>query len=150
LIGHGIMNLDRVARALVLAILVIVGLVTTNAYFVKPPWRQVAQDILQYRAGNEPILMNARTDEFALRYHIGRDLQADPDTLPVISLLQYSLQYGNNFYPALLTYLQDKNSFWIAHWGDPEDQLMHWFNQQGFTRTAAETETHLQTNTIYI
>ncbi|MEP7289486.1 MAG: glycosyltransferase family 39 protein [Chloroflexota bacterium] len=149
LIGHGFMNLDRLARTVVLTSFVIVSLLTVDAYFIKPPWRQVALDILQYRTATEPVLMNVWTDDFALRYHIGRDLHADPATLPLLSIPEWEDTYRNNFYPALLQYLNGKNAFWIAYW-NKSDELRHWFEQQGFVQTSQQVETHLDVNKIFI
>ncbi|HLY28708.1 MAG TPA: hypothetical protein VKQ72_20350, partial [Aggregatilineales bacterium] len=149
LVGHGIMNLDRTARAVILVILVWISLFTTSAYFVKPPWRQVALDILNYRTAPEPVIMDVWTDDFALRYHIGRDLGVDPSTLPLVSVPQWQEQYKNQFYPALQNYLKDKNSVWLAHWR-PDEDIPTWLATHGFTRTATQTETHLQTNIISI
>jgi hypothetical protein len=149
LVGHGIMNLDRFPRALVLVILVVVSLITLDAYFVKPPWRQVALDILRYRSSSEPILMNVWTDDFALRYHIGRDLHVDPATLPLVSFPEWEERYKNNFLPVLKTYLTDKNSFWIAYW-DKDNGMLKFLEDQGFTLTSTQVETHLETNKIYV
>ncbi len=150
LIGHGLMNLDRAPRAFILAILVVVGLTTVDAYFVKPPWRQVALDILNYRAHNEPVLMDVWTDDFALRYHIGRDLHTDPTTLPLISLPDWRERYGKAFEAYLLQYLTDKDSFWLAYWGDSQNPLFDFFKSYGFVRTATQIEKHLETNLIYV
>jgi hypothetical protein len=150
LIGHGFMNLDRRSRTFLLVVLVALDLTTVDAYFVKPPWRQVALDVLDYRVGNEPVLMDVWTDDFALRYHIGRDLHADPDTLPLLSLPEWRERYGQDFYAFLLQYLSDKDSFWLAYWGDSQNPLFGFFTGHGFVRTATQIETHLQTNQIFV
>jgi len=150
LIGHGIMNLDRAARAFILTILIVIGLTTTDAYFIKPPWRQVAQDILNYRIDNDPVLMDIWVDALALRYHIGRDLHTDPANLPLISIPEWSEQYRDAFWGALRDYLNNKDSFWLAYWGDPKNQILKFYNEQGFVRTATQRETHLQTNEILV
>jgi Dolichyl-phosphate-mannose-protein mannosyltransferase len=150
LIGHGLMNLDRVPRTFILAILVVVGLTTVDAYLLKPPWRQVALDILNYRASGEPVLMDVWTDDFALRYHIGRDLQTDPAALPLISLPEWRERYGRAFEAYLLQYLTDRDSFWLAYWGDSQNPLFDFFTQQGFFRTATQLEKHRETNLIYV
>src|SRR5258708_20887638 len=150
LIGHGIMNLDRFARTFVLVILGSVSLITVDAYFVKPPWRQVAQDILQFRADDEPVIMNVWTDDFALRYHIGRDLNADPATLPLVSVPEWQERYGKLFDAKLVAYLNQHASFWLAYWGDKNSDILKFITDHGFTRTATQVETHLQTNQIFV
>ncbi len=150
LVGHGFMNLDRRSRTFLLVVLVALDLTTVDAYFVKPPWRQVALDVLDYRVGSEPVLMDVWTDDFALRYHIGRDLHADPDTLPLLSLPEWRERYGQDFYAYLLQYLSDRDSFWLAYWGDSQNPLFGFFTGHGFARTATQMETHLQINQIFV
>jgi 4-amino-4-deoxy-L-arabinose transferase-like glycosyltransferase len=149
LIGHGIMNLDRLARVFVLVALVAVMLITVDAYFVKPPYRKVAQDILQYWVADEPIIMNVWVDDLALRYHIGRDLHTDPATLPLLSVREWEEKYGLAFDAYLLQYISDKSSLWVAQWGDP-DEVIHFIEQHGFTQTVDQIETHLQVTTIHV
>jgi mannosyltransferase len=150
LIGHGLMNLDRPARTFLLTVLVVVGLTTTDAYFIKPPWRQVALDIVNYWDRREPVLMDVWVDDLALRYHIGRDLHADPASLPLLSMPEWREQYREAFYAYLLQTLSDKDSLWLAYWGDPQATLIGWLAQQGFTRTGTQMETHLGTNQIFV
>jgi hypothetical protein len=142
LIGHGITNLDRTARTFVLTVLIVVSLFTVDAYLLKPPWRTVAEDILQYREGAEPVLMDVWVDDLALRYHIGRDLKADPASLPLLSMPEWREKYGVNFFAYLLQYLSDKDSFWLAYWGKNEDKLLDFFVDHGFTQTSARFELH--------
>lgn len=149
LIGHGLTNLDRTARTLALCVLIVVSLITVDAYHIKPPWREVAQDILRYRQGDEPVLMDVWVDDFALRYHIGRDLNADPATLPLVSLPEWRERYGADFFAYLLEYLRGKPALWLAYWGKNEDKLLDWLPEQGFIRTATQIETHLG-NQIFV
>lgn len=142
LIGHGIMNLDLTARQFALAVLVVVGLFTVDAYHLKPPWRAVSQDILRYREGDEAILMDVWVDDFALRYHIGRDLNAAPETLPLVSLPEWRERYGQAFFANLLDYVRRRDSFWLAYWGQNQDGLLDFFVQHGFQRTATQVELH--------
>ncbi len=146
LVAHGLMNLDRTARTFLLSMLVILCLFTVDAYLLKPPWRTVAADILQYRDNRptiaEPILMDVWTDSFALRYHVGRALNADPDSLPLVILPEWRETYRENFYAYLLEYLRTKPTFWLAYWGPAQNVLLDWFIQQGFTRTATQVAMH--------
>ena len=150
LIGHGLTNLDRTARAFVVGILLVIGLTTVDAYFVKPPWRQVALDIIHYRQLDEPVIMDVWVDDFALRYHISRDLGVYSADLPLISVPGWLETYGDGFYKRLLDYLSDKPSVWMADWGKDEDGVLGFLELHGFVRTATQIETHLQTNLIRI
>lgn len=142
LIGHGLTNLDHTARRLATATLVVVSLLTVDAYHLKPPIRHLSQDIVRYRQGDEPVLMDIWVDDFALRYHLGRDLGQAPTQLPLVSLPGWREQYGEGFFATLLTYLSDKPSFWLAYWGQNQDGLLDFFPMHGFTRTATQLELH--------
>ncbi|MBX3061470.1 MAG: glycosyltransferase family 39 protein [Anaerolineae bacterium] len=142
LIGHGISNLDRTAQRFALAAFVIMSLLTVDAYLLKPPWREVAQDIVQYRSDDEPVLMNVWTGDFALRYHIGRDLGVDPVTLPLISMPEWREKYGEQLFAQLLRYLESKPTIWVATWGDGRDGLLEFLTTHGYQRTAIQRELH--------
>ncbi|MHB8627059.1 MAG: glycosyltransferase family 39 protein [Aggregatilineales bacterium] len=150
LIGHGLTNLERTARLFIVAILIVIGLTTVDAYFVKPPWRQVALDIVNYRLPDEPVIMDVWVDDFALRYHIGRDYGVYPATLPLISVPEWLNTYGDGFLPHLLQYISDKQSLWMADWSKDEDGILGLLNDHGFVRTATQIETHLDTNLIRV
>lgn len=142
LIGHGLMNLDRTARTFALIVLVVLGLFTVDAYHLKPPWREVSQDILQLRESDEPILMEVWVDDMALRYHLGRDLGVKPANLPLISMWEWREQYGEAFFPTLLEYLRDKPSLWLVYWGKNEGGLLEFLPTHGYVRVLEQIEHH--------
>jgi hypothetical protein len=150
LIGHGLMNLDRTARAFVIAVMVFYGLTTVDSYFVKPPWRQVALDVLRYRRDGEPVIMDVWVDDFALRYHLGRDLHTPPADLPLISIPEWLEKYTTGFHARLLDYVNHYDSVWLVQWSKDEAGLVGLLESHGFRRTAEQIETHLTTNIIHI
>lgn len=150
LIGHGLTNLDRTARTFLVVVIVGFSLTTVDAYFVKPPWRQVAKDILNYRLADEPVLMDVWVDDFALRYHIGRDLGVEPASLPLVSIPEWLEKYKDQFLVRLLNYVSDKPAIWLADWSKDEDGVLSLLESHGFVRTATQIETHLSTNLIRI
>lgn len=118
LMAHGLFNLDRTARTLTLIVLVFVNLTTLDAYHLKPPYRPMAEQIAVWRAPTEPLLMDIWVDDFALRYHVGQTMNADPRDLPLISLPEWRDTYRERFFDALREYLnQNVPSFWLAYWG---------------------------------
>jgi hypothetical protein len=142
LIGHGLTNLDHTAKRLAAAVFVLVSLFTLDAYHLKPPIRQLSQDVLRYWEGDELILMDIWVDDFALRYHIGRDLGRDPEALPLVSLPTWREQYGEAFFARLLDAVRDESSLWLVYWGQNQDGLLDFFPTHGFTRTATQVEFH--------
>ena len=142
LMGNGIMNLDRLARWFVILILLFVSLTTVDAYELKPPWRTVAAELVRYRSADEPVVMDVWTQDMALRYHIGRDLGADPATLPLISMPEWREQYGEGYFLKLLNTIEDKPALWVVRLGEDRDNLLGFFTQHGFTLTATQVAYH--------
>lgn len=149
LIGHGLLNLDRTARRIILAALIFVNLTTIDAYHIKPPWRDVASTWLTYREGNDALLMDIWVDDFALRYHIGQALKMPPEQLPLISLPAWRETYREFFFVQLEAFLAPRDAFWLVYWGKNEDGLLDFLPQHGFTRVAELTATHYD-NIIYL
>lgn len=157
LVAHGLTNLDRTARTWALAVLVVTSLITIDAYHIKPPYREISAELLSLRANTGPdgqlsdgelVLMDIWVDDFALRYHIGQDLGADPAALPLISLPEWREKYRENFFAYLSEALKGRSGFWLVYWGKNEDGLLDFLTQQGFIRTATLSRQHVG-NTIY-
>jgi len=150
LIGHGLSNIERTARTLLVIVIVGFSLTTLDSYFIKPPWRQVSQDIMRYRLSDEPIIMDVWVDDFALRYYVGRVLNAYPAALPLISVHEWFDTYKDQFFVRLTDYLKGKPSVWLADWSNDQDGVLRLLTDQGFVQTALQTETHLETNVIRV
>lgn len=150
LIGHGLMNLDRTARAFVLIVFVVVSLFSVDAYHRKPPYRELSADLLEnWQPATQPVLMDIWVDDFALRYHVGRAMQADPAALPLISLPEWRERYGADFYAYLLERLRDTHALWLVYWGPAENPLFEFLGDHGFVRTATRVRRHLD-NDIFL
>lgn len=150
LAARGLSQLDTLARRVLLVVIIGVGVATTDAYFVKPPWRAVSQDILRYQTGNELVLMDVWVDDFALRYHLGRDLKVDPVTLPLLSIPEWLEKYTDQFHRRLLDRVSQVDALWLVQWSKDEAGLVSFLAQHGFIRTASQLQTHLGTNLIHI
>jgi hypothetical protein len=121
-----------------------------DAYHRKPPYRELTADLLEdWQAETQPVLMDIWVDDFALRYHIGRALQADPATLPLISLPEWRERYGEDFFAALLERLRETDSLWLAYWGPADNPLFQFLGDHGFVRTATRVRQHLD-NDIFL
>jgi len=143
------MNLERTARLFLMVVFVTTSLFTVDAYRLKPPWREVATDVLTLREDDESILMDVWVDDMALRYHIGRALNADPAALPLVSMWEWREQYGADYFAYLLAYLQDKPAFWLAYKGQNLDKLLDFFPQHGYSRVFTKTE-YIRDDPIYV
>jgi hypothetical protein len=140
LVGHGI-TAFRPQASLILAVLITFnGLTSLDSYSDHPPWREMAEYVKDNYPVGEPILMDVRGGDKALRYHLDQEL---PAGTRIISLNQWELDYKANFLGVLQSFLQDHDGFWVAYWGDSEYQREAIYQQYGYTRTASHTEYHL-------
>ncbi len=134
LVGHGLANLDRNARAFMLALILVVGLTTTDARRMYPNWRGVTRNVATYHLDNEPVLMDVWVGDFPVRYYVERML--GPRT-PHISLREWRDTYRGQFLPTLKGYLQQQDAFWLVYWGDaPMDEYGPLIVEAGFERSA--------------
>ncbi len=143
LVGHGLANLERTARAFTVVLVVVVGLTTTDARRVYPDWRAVTHNVAAYHLEGEPVLMDVWVGDFPLRYYIDRLL--GPQT-PRVSLREWRAIYRGQFLPHLKAYLLQQNAFWLVYWGDePMDEYGHLIAEAGFERSATLRVDHLGT-----
>jgi hypothetical protein len=143
LVGHGLTNLEQTARVFIVGVMVVVGLTTVDARRQYPDWRAVTHNVTEYHLANEPILMDVWVGDFAVRYYI--DHQMGKGT-PRVSLREWRDQYGVQFLPTLLDYLQATDAFWLIYWGDkPMDEYGSLIDRAGFQRTATLSVDHLGT-----
>ncbi len=143
LAAHGLANLPRLARAFLLALIVIIALTTVDARRHYPDWRAVVGNISAHHLPGEPVLMDVWVGDFPARYYVDRQL--GPDT-PRVSLREWRAEYRELFLPRLLDFLQTHDSFWLIYWGDaPMDEYGRLIDRAGFQRTATLWVDHLGT-----
>lgn len=143
LVGHGLANLERTARAMMVALVLLVGLSTVDARRQYPDWRAVTAHITAHHLPGELVLMDVWVGEFPVRYYIDR--QMGPET-PRISLREWRATYREFFLPKLLEALQPLRAFWLVYWGDqPMDEYGALIAEAGFQRTATFSVDHFGT-----
>lgn len=162
LVGFGLTAFERFGRGFLVALVVVNGLLVTSSYYVKPPWRQMADDIAFQRPAGEPVLLDVEGAHAALWYHLElalpdadvdtavRQLPGEPTDEPAISLFDYRDRYGTLFLPHLKAVLDRTDGLWYAYWGDEakKHDALDLLAQEGFVRTAALEYAH-QGNPIY-
>jgi hypothetical protein len=140
LAGHGLANVQPLARGFTVALVLVVGVTTGDVRRDYPDWRAVTRTISDHYADNEPILMDIWVGDFPARYYI--DHQLGEDT-PRVSLREWRDTYQALFLPTLFGYLQEIDAFWLMYWGDdPMDEYGDLIDRAGFQRTAALAVDH--------
>lgn len=143
LIAHGLANLERTARAFLVAVIVVVGLTTVDARRFYPDWRAVVNNITRYHLPGEPVLMDVWVGDFPARYYVERQMG---EGTPRVSLREWRDEHREQFLPTLLGYLEEQDAFWLIYWGDgPLDEYGDLIARAGFQRTAAPAVDHLGT-----
>jgi len=162
LVGFGLTAFERFGRGFLVALIVVNGLLVTSSYYLKPPWRQMADDIAFQRPAGEPVLLDVEGAHAALWYHLGlalpdadvkravRQLPGEPTDEPAISLFDYRSRYGTLFLPHLKAVIDATDGLWYAYWGDEakKHDALDLLAQEGFVRTAALEYAH-QGSPIY-
>src|SRR5690606_27427912 len=74
LIAHGLTNLQRVGRVLLISVIVVVSLTTVDARRNYPDWRAVAANVTRYHRAAEPVLMDVWVGDFPVRYYVAQQM----------------------------------------------------------------------------
>jgi hypothetical protein len=143
LAAHGVTNLEPRLRGFMLVVLVALMLNTVDTRQLKPPWRDVFQNVATYHQDNEPVLMDIWVGDFPGRYYV--EQQTGDDT-PWLSLREARDQYATQFLPVVKGYVQDYDAFWLVFWqSSPVDEMPYadGFAEAGFQRTVTLYEDHV-------
>lgn len=149
LVGVSLTAFERFGGAFLAALIVANGLLTTSAYFDKPPWREMAADIGAAYPGGEPVLLDVEGEHAALWYHLTLELPVDVDhvvnLLPseaegedlAVSLYDLRKRYRGDFIPRLQAILAETDGLWLAYWGDvaKKHDVLDALAAGGFVRT---------------
>lgn len=148
LAAHGLTNLEFRLRYLMLSVLVVMMLSTVDTRQLKPPWREVFQNVATYHQDNEPVLMDIWVGDFPGRYYVE---QQTGDSTPWLSLREARDTYRTQFLPVVKGYIQEHDAFWLVFWrSTPVDEMPYaeGFEEAGFQQTVALFENHVG-NRIY-
>jgi hypothetical protein len=136
-VGHGLANLQLRVRLFMTTVLVVVALTTVDTRQLKPPWREVVHTITDYHSTDEPILMDIWVGDFPGRYYIEQQMVEDT---PWLSIRETADEYKEQFLPAILTYIRDRDAFWVIYWKNIPIEAQDYagiFADEGFQQTAA-------------
>jgi mannosyltransferase len=156
LVGLGLTAFEHYGALWVTALVVVNGLLVTSAYYIKPPWRQMAADIAAAYPSGEPVLVDVEGEHAALWYHLSLVLPVNVEELvrrlpreaegidPTASLFDLRERYQANFVPHLQKILAGTDGTWLAYWGDvnKKHDVFDVLAAEGFVRTATLPYTH--------
>jgi hypothetical protein len=156
LVGFGFTAFERYGTLWIAAFVIVNGLLVTSAYYVKPPWRQMAADVTAEYPGGEPVLLDVEGEHAAAWYHFSLDLPEDihqiVDRLPAeaegkdlaVSLYDLRKRYRGDFIPRLQSVIAPTDGLWLAYWGDPvkKHDIFDVLGAAGFVRTATLPYSH--------
>ncbi len=141
LMAHGLTNLPNGLRNLMIGVLLVVNLTTVDAHQIKPPWREVTQNVTEFHNEGEPIIMDIWVGDWPVRYYIEQQMGEDTEWISVREAIR---EYGDQFLPQMLNFIQDEDAFWLIYWGDDpsEEGYEKVFADAGFQLTASPYVMH--------
>jgi hypothetical protein len=155
-VGLGLTAFEWNGAAWITALVIVNELFVTSAYYVKPPWREMAADVTARTPAGEPVLLDVEGEHAAAWYEFSLDLPIDlrriVNLLPVeaegmdraVSLYDWRSRYKGDFVPRLQTLLAQIDGVWLAYWGD-ESKKHDSFDVlavSGFVRTGTRFYQH--------
>jgi len=156
LVGFGLTAFDQFGMLFLALLITADGVLTTDAYFVKPPWRQMAADIRANYPPGEIVLVDVEGDHAALWYHLllalpAQDRRAVINRLPaedthptIVSLHDLRKRYQGDFTVELQKRIADTPGLWLGYWGDEakKHDTFDILEASGFVRTATRAYAH--------
>ena len=141
LTAHGLTNLPRGLRNLLIGVLLVVNLTTVDARQIKPSWREVTQNVTEFHNDGESIIMDIWVGDWPVRYYVEQQMGKDTEW---ISVREAASEYGDQFLPQMLNFIQNEDAFWLIYWGDEPSQYGYEkiFADEGFQLTASPYEIH--------
>ncbi len=156
LAGFGFTAFERYGALWIAAFVIANELLITSAYYVKPPWREMAADVTAEYPGGEPVLLDVEGEHAAAWYHFSLDLPENihtvVDWLPeqaegkelAVSLYDLRKRYRGDFIPHLQRIIAPTDGLWLAYWGDPakKHDIFDVLGAAGFVRTGTLAYSH--------
>jgi hypothetical protein len=156
LVGFGFLVFERYGALFLVTLVIVNNLLTTSAYFDKPPWREMAAEVAPDTISGEPVLLDVEGEHAAAWYHFSLDLPVDMheiiNRLPAeaegkdiaVSLYDLRKRYRGNFIPKLQSVIADTPGLWLVYWGDVEKKhdVFDVLADAGFVRTATLSYEH--------
>ncbi len=140
LVARGLGNLRQPARGLLLAALLLYGITTVDFYQPKPPWDQVAANMVRYARPGDVALMEVNNGDFSLGYYLEHWM---PPGTTIRSLLRWREQANPTAYPIEVARLLESHpSVWLATWGEDHD-IFGQLASLGYVQTMVLTTDHV-------
>jgi len=131
LIAFGLGNVQRPARWLLVAALVLYGLTTVDFWRDKLPWRTMAAATAPLMQADSALLLELGGDEYAPRYHYQALL---PDDVTVRGLTSWRKFEPETYESGLPAIIDAHDTVWLFYWGSDTSALA-WLDELNFIRT---------------
>ena len=149
LTAFGLGNISGKLRWLLVFVLVSYGVLSTDFWRYKQPWREMAEDTAHLITDGTPMLFELGGDDYAPRYHYGNvlnnsfdflldDGQADDSSNVLIGLTTWRHLQPENYEGNLPAIINSQDHWWLFYWSSDVGAL-DWLDTFGFVRTATVT-----------
>ncbi|QPC82607.1 glycosyltransferase family 39 protein [Phototrophicus methaneseepsis] len=131
LIAFGLGNIQRPARWLLIAAIVIYGVTTIDFWRDKQPWRVMAAETAPLIHEDAALLIELGGDDYAPLYHYTHTL---PDTITVRGLTSWRKFQPETYEAGLPALIDAHNTIWFFYWGK-DTSALDWLDELNFQRT---------------
>lgn len=128
----GLGHLRGRERALLLIVIVVYGMSSTDVWRYKQPWRDFAEATVDLIAPQTPIFFEVGGDEYAPRYHYDQLL---PDSTPTIGLTTWRNLEPDNYQAGMPALIRDAGHLWLFYWSSDMGALT-WLDTWQYQRSA--------------
>lgn len=114
LIAFGLGNLRQPSLGLLVAVLVIYGITTTDVYVQRPPWREIGHDAARYAQPGDLALAHVTpSGDWQMVYYYERFM---PPGVEWRSLRQWQREQAETYASGLPALLAEHPQVWLMHW----------------------------------
>ncbi|GAB5490532.1 MAG: hypothetical protein Phog2KO_07470 [Phototrophicaceae bacterium] len=149
LTAFGISNITGKVRWFLVIVLLSYGVLSTDFWRYKQPWRDMAEDTAMLIADSTPLLFELGGDDYAPRYHYGNVLdnsfdflldegEADDDANVLIGLTTWRHLQPDTYESNLPPIINSQDHWWLFYWSSDTGAL-DWLDTFDFERTATVT-----------
>ena len=135
LVAFGLLNLRRPLRPILIAVILVYGISSTDYYEYKQPWQDMVEMTQPYIAPDDLVLIELGGDDYAPVYHYRRAL---PESNSVRGLTTWRRLEPETYESALPTLIAEHETVWLFYWSK-DFSAMPWLDTLGYQRSATFT-----------
>ncbi|MEO1286252.1 MAG: glycosyltransferase family 39 protein, partial [Chloroflexota bacterium] len=118
LMAYGLANLDKLARWVLIAVIMLYGVFIVDVYRPKLPWAEYANLVTAFVTEDDAIITEFNGGDYMLDYYLPPRL---PDTVERVSVWQWLKDSPETYEAGLLGFADTHDTVWLARWSETSD-----------------------------